>query len=229
MADLDAHLEESAPAVGLSGTIEGAGGVAGSSGAKSMESLGGGGSGSPGGGATLDEPVSATLLRDAKRVGVKLTHVLVPRVWKLGAAADAETRARSVKDWDLWGPLVFCLMLSAMMPNRAADLFVLVWGGAAVVTVNSQLLRGEITFFQSVGVLGYCVFPLMAAAVLRPFLKAVSTIAWLVVVLIALVWCIVASVGFLSSMVPVDRRALSVYPVVLFYTTLAWLVFVYRT
>jgi uncharacterized membrane protein YhdT len=45
-----------------------------------------------------------------------------------------------------------------------AAVFVIVWFGAAAVTVNAQLLGGTISFFQSVCILGYCVFPLTLSA-----------------------------------------------------------------
>lgn len=76
---------------------------------------------------------------------------------------------------DLWGPLLVCLMLSTTLsltaPGSSASLvfaavFVIVWCGAAMVTINAQLLGGSISFFQSVCILGYCVFPLTLAAIL---------------------------------------------------------------
>ena len=36
--------------------------------------------------------------------------------------------------------------------------------GAALVTLNAQLLGGTISFFQSICILGYCVFPLTLSA-----------------------------------------------------------------
>ena len=74
---------------------------------------------------------------------------------------------------DLWGPLLVCLLLSSTLsftaPQSSASLvfaavFVIVWCGAAMVTVNAQLLGGSISFFQSVCILGYCVFPLTISA-----------------------------------------------------------------
>ena len=67
-----------------------------------------------------------------------------------------------------------CLMLSTTLsltaPGSSASLvfaavFVIVWCGAAMVTVNAQLLGGSISFFQSVCILGYCVFPLTISAI----------------------------------------------------------------
>jgi len=43
-------------------------------------------------------------------------------------------------------------------------LFIIMWGGAFVVTINTKLLGGHISFFQCVCVLGYCVFPIVLAA-----------------------------------------------------------------
>lgn len=85
------------------------------------------------GNSTLDEPVLHTLARDAKAVGLKVGQVLWPR-----------TGSESLRDWDLWGPLVFCLALALFLSITAPDdqstavfsgIFVLVWLGEAVVTV----------------------------------------------------------------------------------------------
>jgi protein YIPF6 len=75
---------------------------------------------------------------------------------------------------DLWGPLLVCLLLSSTLSFTApasssslvfAAVFVIVWCGAAMVTVNAQLLGGSISFFQSVCILGYCVFPMTLSAI----------------------------------------------------------------
>ena len=39
-------------------------------------------------------------------------------------------------------------------------LFLVAFGGAVVVTFNTRVLGGKITFFESVSILGYCIFPL---------------------------------------------------------------------
>ena len=100
---------------------------------------------SEGEGYTLNEPVSVTIMRDLRRVGKKLGTVLLP------TQAEAET-LRELRDWDLWGPLLLCLVLSIITSVRApagqqslvfASVFVLVWVGAAVVTLNGQLLGGK--------------------------------------------------------------------------------------
>lgn len=171
---------------------------------------------------TLDEPVSVTILRDLKQVGRKLQQVLHPK-------GD-----RSVlKDWDLWGPLILCLALaitlSTSVPSNQSvpiftGVFVIVWLGAAVVTINAKLLGGSVSFFQSVCVIGYCLFPLVVVAMIAIFVESV----WFRVPgsLIAFGWSTFASVGFLSESKAHlnNRRALAVYPLFLFYLIIAWLV-----
>lgn len=117
---------------------------------------------------TLDEPVSETIMRDLRNVGSKLKVVLMP----LGKESQDDILAK-LREWDLWGPLLVCLLLSTILsitaPSESASLvfaavFVIVWAGAAAVTLNAQLLGGNISFFQSICILGYCVFPLTLAA-----------------------------------------------------------------
>ncbi|KNC85550.1 hypothetical protein SARC_02272 [Sphaeroforma arctica JP610] len=85
-------------------------------------------------------------MRDVKTVGNKFYHVLVPRNDKT-----------LLRDWDLWGPLLLCVSLALILRETAADdqktlvftsVFVIVWVGSAVVTINSQLLGGS--FFHGI-------------------------------------------------------------------------------
>lgn len=178
---------------------------------------------------TLDEPVSVTILRDVRRVGMKLKHVLIPTDQSLNQSIS------HLRDWDLWGPLILCLLLALSLSfNRGGDqtaqvfagVFVIVWCGAAIVTVNAALLGGQISFLQSVCVLGYCIAPLVASSLVTHFIpNALWFVSWIVVI-VAFVWSTKASVGFMSALVPGEKRALGVYPVLLFYIAIAWLILV---
>lgn len=59
-----------------------------------------------------------------------------------------------LKEWDLWGPLILCTFLATILQGNSADdvndggpefaeVFVIVWLGAGVVTMNSKLLGGH--------------------------------------------------------------------------------------
>ena len=93
--------------------------------------------------------------------------------------------------------------------------------GAIVLTLNVVLLGGNIGFFQSMCLLGYCIFPLDIAAIITVWVT--NIIARYVVVVVALVWSSWASVPFIGGSVSPARRALAVFPLLLLYTFIAWL------
>ncbi|CAG8474559.1 15152_t:CDS:2 [Funneliformis caledonium] len=163
---------------------------------------------------TLDEPVSETILRDLRNVAIKLQQVLHP------------------KGRDLWGPLILCLALAIMLSFAHKDqqvmvftsVFVIVWCGSAIVTINAKLLRGTVSFFQSVCVLGYCIFPLVLVAFVNIFVSKIYI--RLPLVIIAFGWSSYASVNFLSASHLANRRALAVYPLFLFYFVIGWMVLI---
>lgn len=51
---------------------------------------------------TLNEPIKDTLLRDCRMIFVKVKHVMLPY----------KTQESDLKKWDLWGPLIFCMLLA---------------------------------------------------------------------------------------------------------------------
>jgi len=178
---------------------------------------------------TLDEPVMDTIMRDLRAVGSKFYHVLKP----------VEKKAL-LKEWDLWGPLILCTFLAMMVQGSEtvdkgdggpefAQVFVIVWVGAAVVTMNTKLLGGMISFFQSVCVLGYCLLPCCVSMILcRIILIATQTNLLfslrLLITLGGFGWATFAAMVFLGDSQPASRRALAVYPIFLFYFVISWLI-----
>ncbi|KAK3868526.1 hypothetical protein Pcinc_002273 [Petrolisthes cinctipes] len=188
---------------------------------------------------TLDEPVRKTFMRDLNAVGTKFFHVLYPKEKKT-----------LLKEWDLWGPLILCTFIAMMVQGSQdvpkvkpedseipkhdggpefAQVFVIVWLGAAVVTLNTKLLGGTISFFQSVCVLGYCLLPpcfslifcrLILLAEPNRFLFAIRFIA----TCIGFVWATFAAMVFLGDSQPSSRKALAVYPIFFFYFVISWLI-----
>ena len=88
--------------------------------------------------------VRSTQMRDVNNVWVKLKYALLPQ--------QAGEQAKQLRDWDLWGPLFFCLLLAFTLSLSSSDhseesstvafglVFSVVWVGAAVITFNAQLL-----------------------------------------------------------------------------------------
>jgi len=119
-----------------------------------------------------------------------------------------------------------------------------------VVTLNAKLLGGAVSFFQSVCVMGYCLFPIVVSAIVATFVRLI----WvrLPVSIVTFAWSTYASIGFMSeSQIHLqNRRALAVsfctcvcvcvcvwsvtcqlticlakvFPLFLFYFVIAWLV-----
>ncbi|XP_025075879.1 LOW QUALITY PROTEIN: protein YIPF6 [Pogonomyrmex barbatus] len=179
---------------------------------------------------TLDEPIKDTILRDVRAVGKKFFHVLYPKEKK-----------SLLKEWDLWGPLILCTFMAMLLQGSAdaadsndggpefAEVFVVVWIGSMVVTLNSKLLGGNISFFQSVCVLGYCLLPTAIALILCRIILIVqqSTLLFVLRLIISstgFLWATYASMAFLGDSQPAGRKALAVYPIFLFYFVISWLV-----
>jgi len=177
---------------------------------------------------TLDEPVLDTLKRDLHMIWFKLKYVLHPRM--------REEAAKELRNWDLWGPLLLCLLLATFLSVKTAEagetifgiVFVVIWAGAAILAINAQLLGGKISFFQSVCVLGYCVFPInLCCAVLKILELIIGGIPFLITLVIcacAYLWSTYSSVGFIKALVTEDKKMLAAYPVMLFYLFLTWFV-----
>ena len=91
-------------------------------------------------------------LRDAGIQGAREELVgLAGRVMDTEALLNGNTMTTGLRDWDLWGPLIFCLLLSLLLSFNRADqkdivfsgVFALVWVGEAVVTLQIKLLGGN--------------------------------------------------------------------------------------
>lgn len=197
------------------------------------------------GGDTLDEPVTTTLMRDIRSVGFRLRQV----VWYTPAsslqenhpefipaslsnfASTGEVGVSHSQEWDMWGPLVFCLLIALTMsmiaPNHQASkvfsgIFVLTWVGQAVVTLNIKLLGGSISFFYALSVTGYCLFPLVIAALVSAFVKLF--LVRIIVDIIMIGWAIYSATrGLRDNGVLPSRVVLAMFPVGLFYAGLGWL------
>ncbi|KAK2733108.1 hypothetical protein FQN57_002300 [Myotisia sp. PD_48] len=141
--------------------------------------------------------------------------------------------SEGLRDWDLWGPLIFCLLLSTFLSMRKGEqsslvfsgVFCIVWIGEAVVTAQIQLLGGNISFFQSVCLIGYTLFPLVIAALLSAL--GLPTIPRIPVYIVLVAWSLAAGVSILGgSGVVKNRVLLAVYPLFVFYIGIGCLCFI---
>ncbi|KAH7823295.1 putative Yip1 domain containing protein [Monocercomonoides exilis] len=179
---------------------------------------------------TLGESVVDSLMRDIKSIGTNLLGILCP--------SKSNSKKHHLQNWDLWGPLAFSLIFGCCMTLQATSgesavfftiAFVVMWVGATAVSWNAKFIGGNLSIFQSVCLLGYCLCPycvvaIAGAAVSLVNLAYVSFIVKSVLGLAAFIWSIIATVPFFSVIVPPKRVALGMFPVILFFFALTWFV-----
>ncbi|KZV14834.1 hypothetical protein F511_39150 [Dorcoceras hygrometricum] len=171
---------------------------------------------------TLTEPVWDTVKRDFSRIGSNLKLVVFPNPYR-------EDPGKALRDWDLWGPFFFIVFLGLTLSWSAsvkksevfAVAFALLAAGAVILTLNVLLLGGHIIFFQSLSLLGYCLFPLDVGALIC---MVDNVIVKIIVVAVALAWSSWAAYPFISSAVNPRRKALALYPVLLMYVSVGFLI-----
>ena len=167
---------------------------------------------------TLDEPVLDSLKRDLFRIYNKLKHVITPRL--------TSRKIEELYNWDLWGPLIFCFLLCISLSNDNNEsstfvvIFAIYWIGGLVVTFNGQFLGANIGICQMICLLGYCSFPITAAGMIIGFLNVTKGWMKCIIVFVAFLWSCLASVGFVSALVPREKELITIIPVILFFVTL---------
>ncbi|WVF72807.1 hypothetical protein IAT40_007625 [Kwoniella sp. CBS 6097] len=174
---------------------------------------------------TLDEPVTATIMRDLNSIYAKLLQVLYP---------PKGGNTQLLRDWDLWGPLVICLSLAIILSvdspqEQSMQVFSLVISlitiGSVVVTINSKLLGGKVSFFQSLCVLGYAIAPILLASIVS--LLVHNLFVRVPVSLACWAWSVWASMNFFNGTQLHEKRImLAVYPICLFFFVLVWMIII---
>ncbi|PNT71178.1 hypothetical protein BRADI_2g24130v3 [Brachypodium distachyon] len=163
---------------------------------------------------TLTEPVWDTVQRDLSRIVSNLKLVVFPNPFR-------EDPGKALRDWDLWGPFFFIVFLGLTLSWSAsvkksevfAVAFAVLAAGAIILTLNVLLLGGHIIFFQSLSLLGYCLFPLDVGALIC--LMKDNVVLKIVVVAVTIAWSSWAAYPLMSTAVNPRRKALALYPVFL--------------
>ena len=90
--------------------------------------------------------MSETIKRDLDRIYSKLRIVINPFQLGLQDGADnIDEKKKEVRNWDLWGPFLFTMILSVVLSvaTSAEDktllfeiVFVIVWLGGGIIAIN---------------------------------------------------------------------------------------------
>ena len=130
-----------------------------------------------------------SLSRDLNRIYSKLKVVALP--------VSSEAKNKELKQWDLWGPFIICLLLGIILCFTSKKnsglvfsmIFIIMWIGAMIITMNSSLLGGKLTLMQCICLLGYCTFPAVVASLFnRVILKFLPALGKLIIVFISFIW-----------------------------------------
>ena len=132
---------------------------------------------------TLDELKRESLKRELRSIIQKSKIALFPM----------KTANTKLLDWDFWGPLFFCLILGLVLSwqnsyKNSGTIFIMifsiVWIGGFIVSLNSQFLGINLSVYQCICILGYCMLAIVLAAIINLLLGFLPTIFHVIVSLL---------------------------------------------
>ena len=173
---------------------------------------------------SLDEAIITTIYRDLYSVYIKLILVINP-------LTSDEVKKKNIRQWDLWGPLLFTVFLACTLAINSNDksqtvilIFLIFWVGSFLVFLNSNLLGVKISIFQIFCLLGYCLFPLNISSFIFCFIKT-NDILKLFFIGLTCFWSLFSVSRFLKNLANSEQRYLVLYPVILLYFFISWFIF----
>ncbi len=134
---------------------------------------------------TLDEPKRESIKRDVNSIMAKIKIAILPMKSK---------NSKALQDWDFWGPLILCLILGLVLSwQKHSDnggivfimIFTIVWIGGLIVSLNSQFLGVNLSIFQCICILGYCMLAVVLAAIVNLLLGFLPTFVHVIISLFA--------------------------------------------
>ena len=176
---------------------------------------------------TLNEPVVETLKRDLFRIGRKMHSVLNP-------FGDDQNRHKLILQWDLWGPLMFNILLASTLSINSKDkgdmfvlIFMIFWAGSFFIYLNGNLLGAKLGMFNIMCLIGYCMVPLNFCSIIFA-LGTFHEFLRIIIIVFCCSWSSYSSIGFVKSLVPEDKRTLLIYPIILEYLFLSGVILMTR-
>ena len=173
---------------------------------------------------TLDEAIITTINRDLYSIYIKLIFVINPFI-------SDEVKKYHIKQWDLWGPLIFNILLASTLAinsdNRGQTIiliFLIFWLGSFLVFLNGHLLGVKTSIFQIFCLLGYCLFPLNISAFIFSFTRPPEILKFIVIGLTCF-WSLFSASSYLGNLTIPEQRYLVLYPCILLYLYISWFIF----
>ena len=176
----------------------------------------------------LNEPITDSLKRDLFLIYNKLKYVINPYL-------SNKEKNKHIKQWDLFGPLIFTLLLSFTLAIRGKNkgeiftlIFIIFWFGSFLVYINTHLLEVKISIFHIFCLLGYCLFPLNISSFILMLYNFHEIIRILIIVFCCF-WSSISASSFLNSIVDNNEiRGLVLYPSILLYLFISGVILMNR-
>ncbi|KAK6183559.1 hypothetical protein SNE40_011016 [Patella caerulea] len=160
------------------------------------------------------KPLLEELDIDLKDIYYKLRCVLFP-IPQLGFNRHIVRESP-----DFWGPLVIVLLYSVISlygQFRVVSWILTIWiFGSFIVFLLARVLGGEVTYSQCLGVIGYCILPLLVMATILPIVKSFYYLSFLLK-LLGVVWAAYSAGSLLCVQELQHKKPLLLYPVFLLY------------
>lgn len=158
--------------------------------------------------------IKDSIYRDFYLIYIKLKNIVNP-FRKINNNDDGSFY---IIQWDLWGPLIFTVILTCILKN--ISIFMIFWFAGFFIYLNGYFLGIKYNVFHILCLLGYCLFPLDVGAILLslfdPDMKARFVFSCL-----TCFWSIYSIFNFLRNIYP-EQKLLVIYPFALFYIFIAW-------
>ena len=163
---------------------------------------------------TLNESILTSLLRDLLKIILKIKFVLNP-------FSKNDILNKEILDWDLWGPLIFTILLSFFQTsihkqNQFMLIFFIFWIGAFVIYLNGRMIGCKLSYYCFNCLLGYSLFPFIFVSFLMVIFKF-NRIFKFFFSLFAVVWSTFISFGFVKQKVQSNKIFLMMFPIGMFF------------
>ena len=163
---------------------------------------------------TLNESILTSLLRDLLKIILKIKFVLNP-------FSKNDILNKEILDWDLWGPLIFTILLSFCQSsihkqNQFMLIFFIFWIGSFVIYLNGRFIGSKLSFYCYACLLGYSLVPFIIVSLPMVIFKFHRVLKFLFS-LFAVCWSSYVSFGFIKNKVDINKIFLMVYPIGMLY------------
>ena len=163
---------------------------------------------------TLNESILTSLLRDLLKIILKIKFVLNP-------FSKNDILNKEILDWDLWGPLIFTILLSFFQTsihkqNQFMLIFFIFWIGAFVIYLNGRMIGCKLSYYCFSCLLGYSLVPFIIFSIPMVLFK-VHRFFKFFFSLISVVWSNYISFAFIKGKVEGNKIFLMMYPIGIFF------------